>query len=155
MRKTIIAATAILTMGTAFANAAEFEVKMLNKGAEGMMVFEPAFVKAEPGDTIRFVPTDKGHNVEAVESMLPEGVETFKSKFNKEYVLELKEDGIYGIVCTPHYGMGMVALIAAGDPVNLEEARAVEHKGKKAKERFAKAFEQLDAAYADQAPATN
>ena len=42
--------------GTGF--AAEHEVEMLNKGEAGTMVFEPAFVKAEPGDVIHFVPTD-------------------------------------------------------------------------------------------------
>jgi plastocyanin len=44
--------------------SAEIEVKMLNKGSDGeAMVFEPAAVKAQPGDTIRFVPVDKGHDV--------------------------------------------------------------------------------------------
>ncbi|MGB6120129.1 MAG: pseudoazurin, partial [Mesorhizobium sp.] len=45
---------AVLAAGTA--GAAEFEVMMLNKGEKGAMVFEPDFIKAAPGDTIRFVP---------------------------------------------------------------------------------------------------
>ena len=44
--------------------AAEIEVKMLDKGTEGVMVFEPALVKIEPGDTVKFVATNKGHNAE-------------------------------------------------------------------------------------------
>lgn len=48
------------------ASAAEVQVKMLNKGADGAFVFEPALVKIAPGDTVRFVPTDKGHNVESI-----------------------------------------------------------------------------------------
>ena len=67
------------------AGAAELEVRMLNKGAKGTMVFEPDLIVAAPGDTIRFVPTDKGHNVETIKGMLPEGAEPFKSKFNEEF----------------------------------------------------------------------
>ena len=44
---------------------------MLNKGAEGAMVFEPALVKVAPGDTVKFVATDKGHNAETIKGMLP------------------------------------------------------------------------------------
>jgi plastocyanin len=75
--KKIIAALALgaaIIAGGA-AGAAEIEVKMLNKGEKGTMVFEPDFVSAAPGDTIRFVPTDKGHNVETIKGMLPEGAE--------------------------------------------------------------------------------
>ena len=39
-------------------SAADFEVKILNKGAEGSTMFEPSFVQVQPGD-IDSVPTDK------------------------------------------------------------------------------------------------
>ncbi|WP_103172432.1 pseudoazurin [Paracoccus sp. SY] len=125
----------VLTLaGTAF--AAEHEVHMLNKGEAGMMVFEPAYVKAEPGDVIRFVPTDKSHNVEAIKEILPEGVETFKSKINEEYALTVTEPGLYGVKCTPHYAMGMVGLIQVGDaPANLDAAKTAKM-SKKARERM-------------------
>lgn len=120
--------------GTAF--AAEHEVHMLNKGEAGMMVFEPAYVKAEPGDVIRFVPTDKSHNVEAIKEILPEGVETFKSKINEEYALTVTEPGLYGVKCTPHFAMGMVGLIQVGDaPANLDAAKTAKM-SKKARERM-------------------
>ena len=48
------------------AQAAEFEVKMLNRGEAGMMVFEPAFLQVEKGDTVTFVPTDRSHNAESI-----------------------------------------------------------------------------------------
>jgi pseudoazurin len=115
---------------TGAAGAAEIEVKMLNKGEKGAMVFEPDFVSAAPGDTIRFVPTDKGHNVETIKGMLPEGAEPFKSKFNEVFTVTLDREGVYGVKCAPHYGMGMVALIEVGEPVNLEEAKAVKQTGK-------------------------
>jgi pseudoazurin len=136
-----ITAIAICPVGSAF--AAEHTVKMLNKGAKGGMVFEPDLVKALPGDTIRFVPADKGHNVESIKGMLPEGAAEFKSAMNEEFVLTPEAEGVYGVKCTPHYGMGMVALIAVGNPTNAETARAVKQTGK-AKSRFEEIFEELE-----------
>ena len=72
MRKILMMATAVVLMTMAGgALAAEVEVKMLNKGVEGAMVFEPALVKVAPGDTVKFVATDKGHNAETIKGMLP------------------------------------------------------------------------------------
>ncbi|ALN75508.1 pseudoazurin [Aureimonas sp. AU20] len=112
------------------AEAADHVVKMLNVGAKGSMVFEPDFVRAEPGDTVTFVPTQPGHNAESVKDIWPEGVEPFKSGFNKPYTLTVGSEGLYGIKCTPHYGMGMVALVVVGKPAKLDAARAVKHPGK-------------------------
>ncbi|MGY4368917.1 plastocyanin [Bradyrhizobium sp. LB1.3] len=54
-----LVAAVVALAGTA--HAAEIEVKMLNKGSDGVpMVFGPSFVKVAPGDTVKFVPTDKG-----------------------------------------------------------------------------------------------
>lgn len=141
---------AALTLGAAIvvagaAGAAEFEVMMLNKGEKGTMVFEPDFIRAAPGDTIRFLPSDKGHNVETIKGMVPEGAEAFKSKFNEIFVVTLDREGVYGVKCTPHYAMGMVALIEVGEPVNLDEARAVKQSGK-ARAVFAELFGQAVAA---------
>lgn len=120
--------------GTGF--AADHEVHMLNKGQAGAMVFEPAFVRAEPGDTIHFIPTDKSHNVEAIKEILPAGVEPFKSNISEEYTLTVTEAGLYGVKCTPHFAMGMVALIQVGDaPANLDAAQTAKLP-KKARERM-------------------
>lgn len=132
--KLIAASLAALLIAPA-AFAENFEVKMLNKGEEGAMVFEPAFVKAAVGDTVTFISTDKGHNAEGIDDMLPEGVEEFKSAMGKDYVLTLTAEGLYGVKCTPHFMMGMVALIQAGAPANQEAVMAVVLKGK-AKTRF-------------------
>lgn len=135
--------TAAVALTATMAQAETIEVQMLNKGEAGAMVFEPAFVKAQPGDVVRFLPTDKGHNVEEIDGMLPEGVEGFKSKFNAEFELTVEAEGVYGIKCTPHYAMGMVALIQVGEAVNLEEAEAVKQKGK-AKTRMADLIAQVE-----------
>ena len=132
--KLIAASLAVLLLAPAV-HAENFDVLMLNKGAEGAMVFEPAFVKAAVGDTVTFISTDKGHNAEDIKGMVPEGVEAFKSKMGDDYVLTLTAEGLYGVKCTPHYSMGMVALIQAGAPVNRDAVTAVELKGK-AKTRF-------------------
>jgi pseudoazurin len=138
MRKLLLAAAAIVAMAGG-ANAAEHEVQMLNKSANGRMVFEPAFIRAAPGDTIRFVPTDKGHNAEIIKGMFPDGAEPFKGAMNKEVSILVEKDGVYGVKCAPHYGMGMVALVVVGEPVNAEAAQAVKHPGK-AKTAFADLF---------------
>lgn len=145
--KRIIAA---LTLGAAVifsgaAGAAEIEVHMLNKGTKGTMVFEPNVIIAAPGDTIHFIPTDKGHNVETIKGMIPEGAEPFKSKFNEKYTVTLATEGVYGVKCSPHYAMGMVALIRVGVPANADAAKAVKQSGK-AKAVFAELFGQALAA---------
>ncbi len=139
--KLTITTLAALMLATA-AFSETIEVKMLNKGTDGAMVFEPAFVNAAVGDTITFISTDKGHNVEGIDGMLPDGVEPFKSKMGDDYSLTVAAEGVYGVKCTPHYAMGMVGLIQVGAPVNLDAAAAVTHKGK-AKTRFAPLFTQI------------
>jgi pseudoazurin len=145
--KRILAALALgaTVMSAGMTHAAEIEVQMLNKGAKGTMVFEPDLIIAAPGDTIRFLPTHKGHNVETIKGMLPDGVEAFKSKFNEEFTITLDAEGVYGVKCTPHYAMGMVALIQVGDPGNADEAKAVKQSGK-AKAVFAELFDQVQSA---------
>lgn len=136
MFRTILAG-ALMALAAAGANAAEIEVKMLNKGAAGgAMVFEPALVKVAPGDTVKFIATDKSHNAESIPEMLPTGVEPFAGKMNEDITVTFKENGVYGVKCKPHYGMGMVALIVVGEPTNLEAASAAKHPGK-AKQVFA------------------
>ena len=145
--KRILATLALgaVVMAAGSAGAAEIEVLMLNKGVKGAMVFEPDLIVAAPGDTIRFMPTDKGHNVETIKGMFPEGAESFKSKLNEEFTITLTAEGVYGVKCAPHYAMGMVALIRVGEPVNAEEAQAVRHAGK-AKAAFTELFGQALAA---------
>lgn len=106
--------------------AANVEVRMLNKGEAGTMVFEPALVKVAVGDTVTFVPTDKGHNAETMKELLPEGAEPFKGAMGKEVVVTFTAPGTYGIKCSPHLGMGMVALVVVGDDaVDTEAIKAV------------------------------
>lgn len=129
MKAVLMGAVALLALVGAAA-AAEVEVKMLDKGAEGAMVFEPALVKIEPGDTVKFLAVNKGHNVETIKGMLPEGATPFTGKVNEEVAVKFDKPGVYGVKCLPHYGMGMVGLIVVGTPANQTEAMAVTHPGK-------------------------
>jgi len=143
MRKVIVLGALVAALGFAgAAGAAEVEVKMLNKGTEGAMVFEPAFVKINPGDTVKFLASDKGHNVETIDTMVPEGGKTFIGKMNEEVAITFDKPGVYGYKCKPHYGMGMVGMIVVGEPANADQAKAVTHPGK-AKQAFANLFDKL------------
>ncbi len=144
--KRIIAALALATALTgALAStglAADHQIRMLNKGEAGAMVFEPATVKIAAGDTVTFVPTDKSHNAEAIKDMIPGGAEPFKTKMSEEATVTFDVPGAYAVKCTPHVGMGMVALVVVGEnPANLEDIKA----GKLPK----KARERMDAAISE------
>nr|WP_153435846.1 pseudoazurin [Sinorhizobium saheli] len=135
-----VAVAAILAAFAGSASAADFEVHMLNKGADGVMVFEPAFVKVNPGDSVTFIPTDKGHNVESIKDMIPDGTTPFKSKMNEKYKVTFDAPGIYAVKCSPHVGMGMVGLVVVGDaPANVEKVKAGKLP-KKAQERLGAAL---------------
>lgn len=124
--------------------ATDHQVMMLNKGKKGAMVYEPDFIVAAPGDTVTFVPTDKSHNAESIKGMIPDDATAFKGKMNEQITVTLEKEGVYGVKCLPHYGMGMVALIVVGKPVNLDQAKAVKQTGK-AKKVFEELLAQVPA----------
>ena len=115
--------------------AADVTIEMLNKDAEGnRMVFSEEIVNIEIGDTVTWLPTSKGHNVEMIES--PNQME-FKSKNNKEAKITFDTPGIYYYWCTPHKGMGMIGLIIVGNDLsnmdNIASAKAIGKSKKKLK----------------------
>ena len=126
------------------ANAETHIIQMLNKAPGGTrMAFYPNFLKAAPGDIIRFEATDKGHSVQSMDGMLPDGVEGWKGKLNKSLEITVTEPGVYGYKCQPHFGLGMVGMfVVTGAPANLETAKAVKVRGRKPKKAFKKLFEQ-------------
>lgn len=106
-------------LAAAPASAREVIVQMKNKGADGYMVFEPAYVRVNVGDTVRFVPTDKTHNAQSIPGMIPAGATAFTGKINQPVSFKVDKPGLYGIKCAPHLSMGMVALVQAGNkPAN-------------------------------------
>lgn len=132
--KTILLAAAALAVAILPATAADVQVKMLNKGAKGMMVFEPDVVKVQPGDTVTFVATDPGHDAMSVPGMLPDGAQPFEGQIGKDATVTFTQPGVYGVKCKPHYVMGMVAVVVVGDAApNLEAAKAAKNPGKAGK----------------------
>lgn len=113
MRSATLAA--LLALLPIVVQAETFEVKMLNGNATGGMAFEPDFLSLKPGDKVRFLATQRGHNAATIKDFLPEGAPPFKGKINQEIEVTFTEEGLYGIMCTPHYDMGMVMVVRVGD----------------------------------------
>jgi pseudoazurin len=118
------------------------EVKMLNRGAAGAMVYEPDHLRIAPGDTVRFLPTQSGHNAASVPGLLPAGADGFKSKLNLPFEQTFSVPGLYGIQCIPHLAMGMVMLIQVGDGHDSELPAALPAR---AQARFKAQLQQLEA----------
>ena len=136
-------AAAALTLGMLAAagqvHAAEHEVRMVGAGPDAKMAFEPAFVHAAPGDTIRFLPVDGYHNAETVRGLLPDGAAAFKGGIGEDFSVTLAAEGVYPVICKSHYAVGMVAVVVVGDVPDraaLERAVAGPHP-LKAKAAFA------------------
>ena len=106
----------ILAAGPVPVLAADHQVLMLNRDSEGrVMQFEPAFLEVQPGDTVTFVPQDKGHNSESFADKIPDGAEAWKGKINEEITVTFDVEGFYAYKCQPHVALGMVGLIKVGD----------------------------------------
>jgi len=124
----------ILTFLTMFflaipAFAAELEIEMLNKDADGnKMVYSQEIARIDVGDTITWLPTTKGHNVEMIAS--PNNMK-FKSKNGKKAEITFDTPGIYYYLCTPHKGMGMIGLVVVGgDTSNKDQIAKAKAVGK-------------------------
>ena len=116
--------------------AAIHEVQMLNVHPEDRklrQIFLPRLLVVRPGDTVAFVPTDRGHNSAILDGMVPEGGTNWDGKIGEEVSVTLELPGFYGYQCTPHYSTGMVGLIVVegeGMTANLADAQDVRHRGK-------------------------
>jgi pseudoazurin len=135
-------AVAVALASASASDAAELRVKMQNQGAQGVMVFEPATARLKVGDTLRFVPTDPGHNVESIREIAPPGAEPVKGAIGKEVVVKLAKPGVYGFKCVPHWAMGMVFVAKVGDGklTPAAETAAASSAPPMARKRLAAAF---------------
>ena len=123
--------------------AADATVEMLNRLAKENMVFSQKVVKINVGDKVFWKATNKGHNVEFIKGGVPEGVEKFKSKYNKDVEFKFDVPGIYAYWCTPHKSMGMIGFIVVGnDKSNVEAIKSIKFVGK-SKKLAAELFSQL------------
>ncbi|MBL6745790.1 MAG: pseudoazurin [Pseudomonadales bacterium] len=143
MKKSLSLITvAALTVITSFAFGEDFEVTMLNQGADGVMVFEPSVLKISVGDTVTFKPTNPGHNSASIAGMIPTGAESWDGGMSQEVKVTFTEEGTYVYQCTPHLMMAMVGVIAVGDAsVNLSQ---VKDAASEKKPEFMMSAERLD-----------
>ncbi|HBQ00097.1 MAG TPA: pseudoazurin [Gammaproteobacteria bacterium] len=143
MKKSLSLITvAALTVITSYAFGEDFEVTMLNQGADGVMVFEPSVLKISVGDTVTFKPTNPGHNSASIAGMIPTGAESWDGGMSQEVKVTFTEEGTYVYQCTPHLMMAMVGVIAVGDAsVNLSQ---VKDAASEKKPEFMMSAERLD-----------
>jgi pseudoazurin len=136
--KKLIMFTSLFFFIMPFGFSKTIDIKMLNKGSDGQkMVFEPAVVFINKGDSVNFISVNKGHNVASMnkKGSAPEGASKWKSKISKDYLYKFDIEGIHGIKCKPHQVMGMVGAVVVGNTHNLKAFSKVKLTGK-AKKRF-------------------
>ena len=130
MRNLLTTVSLVLALATP-ALAEDMTIDMLNKREEGAkMVYSEDIARIDVGDTITWVPTQKGHNVEFIAG--PDGWDApKKSKLGKEVAITFDTPGVYLYQCTPHKSMGMIALVVVGDGDNDVSGAKVRGKSKK------------------------
>ena len=82
--------------------------------------------RIEVGETIEWLPKNKGHNVEFLAGpkmdLLPK-----RSKVDDVHSVVFKIPGVYLYGCTPHENMGMLGLIIVGNDFhNIEKVKEIE-----------------------------
>jgi pseudoazurin len=116
---------------------------MLNQGADGMMEYDPQLLHISLGDTVHFLATDKGHNAQSIDGMIPAGAQPFHGGTSEDLTVTFTVPGVYGYRCLPHGTLGMVGLVIVGSPVNESTAKSAALPGA-AGRVFAKLFQSLD-----------
>jgi len=129
MKNLIIASIMALLTTSVFAE--DITIEMLNKREDGAkMVYSQDIARIDAGDTITWVPTQKGHNVEFIAG--PDGWKApKKSKLSKEVSITFDTPGVYLYQCSPHKTMGMIAIVVVGDGDNDISKAKVKGKSKK------------------------
>jgi len=128
--------------------SADHTVEMLSSSNGQMMVFKPAVLQINPGDTVTWKATNPGHNTASINEMSPDSSLQWDGKINEELKITFTKEGIYGYKCTPHYILGMVGIVSVGDnTANLSAATAyaadAEKKFATNKDRFSKYINEL------------
>ena len=78
------------------------------------------------GDTIEWLPTNEGHNVEFLAGPNMEALPEI-SDLNVRYAITFDLPGVYLYQCTPHGNMGMLGLVIVGNDFhNLKDIEGIE-----------------------------
>ena len=83
--------------------------------------FSIEVVNIDIGDTVEWLPKNKGHNVEFLAGPDMAGLPP-KSNMNEFHSVLFERPGVYLYGCTPHLNMGMLGLVVVGNDLhNLDE----------------------------------
>ena len=145
IRKLLVLMIFVISMP---AFSADHTVEMLSSSNGQMMVFKPAVIQINPGDTVTWKATNPGHNTASINEMSPDSSLQWDGKINEELKITFTKEGVYGYKCTPHYILGMVGIVSVGDnTTNLssasEYASEAEKKFATNKDRFTKYINEL------------
>ena len=99
--------------------AADHVVRIVSDYENLRMVFEPKYLKIEPGDQVTWVnQADEEHNVMTFPDGYPKGATAFQSpimtKAGEQFSHRFEVSGTYEYHCLPHLPMGMRGLIIVG-----------------------------------------
>ena len=100
----------------------EHTVKMLNNGAGGQMIFEPAVLKVSLGDTIHFKATDAAHNSASIDDMVPDGAKSWAGALSQDISVVMDTEGVYVYQCDPHVMMAMIGVATNLDSIKASAA---------------------------------
>ena len=145
IRKLLVLMIFVISMP---AFSADHTVEMLSSSNGQMMVFKPAVLQINPGDTVTWKATNPGHNTASINEMSPDSSLQWDGKINEELKITFTKEGVYGYKCTPHYILGMVGIVSVGDnTTNLSAASEysadAEKKFATNKDRFSKYINEL------------
>ena len=133
--KNLLSTVAVMVALSTPALAEDISVDMLNKRDDGAkMVYSEDISTIEVGDSITWIPTSKGHNVEFIAG--PDGWDApRKSKLSKEVTITFDTPGVYLYQCSPHKTMGMIAIVVVGELTQegVDAIKAAKVKGKSKK----------------------
>ena len=112
----VIAAMLVTTAMSKHAIAEVFQVEFTQ-----FDTFSIEVLNIDVGDTVEWLPKNKGHNVEFLAgpdmAYLPP-----KSNMNEFHSVLFERPGVYLYGCTPHLNMGMLGLVVIGNDLhNLDE----------------------------------
>ena len=96
------------------------------------MVYSQEVAKIDVGQTIKWVPTDKGHNVEMLAG--PDGYDVPKKKLNKSVSMKFSVRNLSLSMLSE--SMGMIGIIVVGgDKSNLDAIKTAKVSGSKSKKK--------------------
>ena len=82
--------------------------------------------RIDVGDSIEWLPTNEGHNVEFFAGPDMESLPK-KSEIDEVYSVVFRDPGVYLYGCSPHANMGMLGLIVVGNDLhNIEKVKEIE-----------------------------